>query len=109
MQKVYRWPTSSDEIVYEVWQRVASRHYSIKLCRLRKNKEGKPSSVPQAVWDKWQEHWSTPQWRAKSEAARKNRLSETGGEGSGCSRHTGGSLSIIEHTLRIVQNNLLNI
>ena len=92
-----------------MWQRVASRHYSIRMCRLRNNKDGKPGCVPQAVWDKWSTHWNTPQWRAKSETARKNRLSEVGGEGSGPSRHTGGSLSMMEHNLRMVKDNLFNV
>lgn len=108
-QKVYKWPTYSDARVYEVWQRVASRHYSIKIGRLRNNKQGKPNCVPETVWAKWTAHWDTPEWRAKSETARKNRLSEVGGEGSGPSRHTGGSLSMMEHTLRMVKNNLFNV
>nr|GLL37869.1 uncharacterized protein LOC109149905 [Ipomoea trifida] len=38
-----------------------------------------------------------PDVKAKSEQQRKNRMSEVAGPGTGCSRHTGGSRSAIEH------------
>nr|GMD23978.1 protein suppressor of K(+) transport growth defect 1 [Ipomoea batatas] len=38
-----------------------------------------------------------PDVKAKSEQQRKNRMSEVEGPGTGCSKHTGGSRSAIEH------------
>ncbi|XP_031120225.1 uncharacterized protein LOC116023369 [Ipomoea triloba] len=42
-------------------------------------------------------YWERPDVKAKSKQQRKNRMSEVAGPGTGCSRHTGGSRSAIEH------------
>ncbi|KAF2296876.1 hypothetical protein GH714_010866 [Hevea brasiliensis] len=48
-------------------------------------------------------HWSTPEWIAKSRLTAQNRRSETGGPGTGLSKHTGGSRSTVEHSQKMAQ------
>ncbi|XP_057986697.1 uncharacterized protein LOC131171243 [Hevea brasiliensis] len=48
-------------------------------------------------------HWSTPEWIAKSRITAQNRRSETGGPGTGLSKHTGGSRSTVEHSQKMAQ------
>ncbi|XP_019154657.1 PREDICTED: uncharacterized protein LOC109151194 [Ipomoea nil] len=57
----------------------------------------KPECVHEDTWRIWEAYWDRPEVKAKSEQARKNRMSDVAGPGTGCSRHTGGSRSSIEH------------
>ncbi|XP_019257782.1 PREDICTED: uncharacterized protein LOC109235999 [Nicotiana attenuata] len=53
------------------------------------------------IWESWQAHWSSEKWLEKSRVATQNRCSETGGPGTGPSKHTGGSRSTVEHTIKL--------
>ncbi|XP_009758532.1 uncharacterized protein LOC107819868 [Nicotiana tabacum] len=59
--------------------------------------EKKRKHIPVSIWESWKPHWETKAFQAKSTQCSRNRLSEKGGEGSGPSRHTGGSRAHREH------------
>nr|GMD12845.1 ABC transporter B family member 11 [Ipomoea batatas] len=58
---------------------------------------GKPVCIHEDTWRIWEAYWDRPDVKAKSKQQRKNRMSEVAGLGTGCSRHTRGSRSAIEH------------
>ncbi|XP_050205029.1 uncharacterized protein LOC126655067 [Mercurialis annua] len=83
------------------WKKLALVHYNKTLHKWRKNwkkKEEIPQGVKDDVWATWLIKWESEDWKKKSEKARKNRLSKSGGSGTGIARHTGGFKSILEHT-----------
>lgn len=59
--------------------------------------------VPDITWQKWHEAWSTEDFKSRSKQFSANRRSETGGPGSGISRHSGGSISHTAHAERLVR------
>ncbi|KDP43296.1 hypothetical protein JCGZ_24217 [Jatropha curcas] len=63
--------------------------------RMRKSSE-KQQSVSQEIWESWQKAWEDPTFMRKREIFAQNRRSETGGDGAGPSRQTGGSIFAIE-------------
>ena len=78
--------------------------YTKNIHGWRHSKKGKPGCVNQEIWDNWQKYWSTPEWIEKAHKDKKNHLSETGGPGSGVTKHTCGSRSLVEHSLKLVNN-----
>ena len=69
----------------------------------RWRKGGKPAFVSDEVWQSWQHQWSDASFQSIRERQSRNRHSETGGPGSGMSRHGCGSISLAEHARRIVR------
>ena len=63
----------------------------------------KDADIPEDIWQSWQQHWSTPEYKQKREQAAKNRRTEKGGPGTGFSTHTGGSRSTIAHRIALVR------
>ena len=68
----------------------------------RWRKGGKPAFVSDEVWQSWQHRWNDASFQSIRERQSRNRHSETGGPGSGMSRHGCGSISLAEHARRIV-------
>ncbi|KAK9096589.1 hypothetical protein Sjap_022086 [Stephania japonica] len=64
-------------------------------------KPTKPAHVSLEAFKHYKKMRSTPEYKAKSEQASRNRRSEVGGPGSGSSVHGGGAISIYEHSLRL--------
>lgn len=65
--------------------------------------EKKRKNIPVSIWESWEPHWETEEFKAKSAQCSKNRLREKGGEGSGPSRHTGGSRTHREHARQLAK------
>ncbi|KAH0695952.1 hypothetical protein KY289_013434 [Solanum tuberosum] len=63
--------------------------------------EKKRKNIPVSIWESWEPHRETEEFKAKSAQCSKNRLREKGGEGSGPSRHTGGSRTHREHARQL--------
>ncbi|KDP36041.1 hypothetical protein JCGZ_10007 [Jatropha curcas] len=61
--------------------------------------------MSQEIWESWQKAWEDPAFKRKREIFAQNRRSETGRDGAGPSRHTGGSISVIE-TARLLAEKL---
>ncbi|XP_060202620.1 uncharacterized protein LOC132631039 [Lycium barbarum] len=97
--KLYQWNPSNTTVIEHTWGKVASTLYSKKLHRWRKRP--RPTFVPEDVWESWKTYWASDKWLEKSRIATQNRHSETGGPGTGPSKHTGGSKSTVEHTIKL--------
>ncbi|XP_006346684.1 uncharacterized protein [Solanum tuberosum] len=82
------------------WNKVASTLYSKKMYIWRKDTV-KPNFVLEDIWRSWKTHWASDEWMDKSRIATRNRCSEIGGLGTGPSKHTGGSRSTVEHTIKL--------
>ena len=54
--------------------------------------------IDQDVWDRWTAEWEGESSKKKSEQTKKYRFGETGQP----SKHTGGSISYVTHTERLV-------
>ncbi|XP_019153442.1 PREDICTED: uncharacterized protein LOC109149905 [Ipomoea nil] len=103
-KKYFKWDETINSQVHKVFLTQTSTRYTDMVSKIKKNRtsSGKPEFVHEDTWRIWEAYWDRPEVKAKSEQQRKNRMSEVAGPGTGCSRHTGGSRSSIEHfhTLR---------
>ncbi|KAH0660953.1 hypothetical protein KY289_029701 [Solanum tuberosum] len=98
--KSYQWNPTENSIMERTWNKVASTLYSKKMYIWRKGTV-KPNFVLEDIWRSWKTHWASNEWMDKSRIATRNRCSETGGLGTGPSKHTGGSRSTVEHTIKL--------
>ncbi|KAL3644966.1 hypothetical protein CASFOL_010146 [Castilleja foliolosa] len=98
-KEYYRWDKAIDKLVEVAFMKKAKKRYGDMVCTFKKKRDlGKPECVPPAAWQSWLKQWDKPESIAKSRQASRNRMSEVAGPGTGCSRHTGGSRSTIEHS-----------
>ncbi|KOM58257.1 hypothetical protein LR48_Vigan11g129100 [Vigna angularis] len=91
------WSSNHEEKVKKNFHTKASHRLSemFKKARL----EGKkPNRMGDIVWNGLFEKWNMPLYRQKCETAKKNKTSNKGG----C-LHTGGSISVHEHAIRLSQ------
>nr|GLL33811.1 uncharacterized protein LOC109146588 [Ipomoea trifida] len=97
-KKFYKWDASIEH-VRKAFQAQAGIRYTDMVSKFKSNRTstGKPACIHEDTWRIWEAYWDRPDVKAKSEQQRKNRMSEVAGPGTGCSRHTGGSRSAIEH------------
>ena len=68
----------------------------------RWRKGGKPAFMSDEVWQSWQHQWNDASFQSIRECQSRNRHSETGGPGSGMSRHDCGSILLAEPARRII-------
>nr|GMD60471.1 uncharacterized protein LOC109149905 [Ipomoea batatas] len=103
-KKFYKWDASIDRHVRKAFQAQAGIRYTDMVSKFKSNRTstGKPACIHEDTWRIWEAYWDRPDVKAKSEQQRKNRMSEVAGPGTGCSRHTGGSRSAIEHYHKLV-------
>nr|GME20274.1 ABC transporter B family member 11 [Ipomoea batatas] len=99
LQKFYKWDASIDRHVRKAFLAQAGIRYTDMVSKFKSNRTstGKPACIHEDTWRIWEAYWERPDVKAKSEQQRKNRMNEVAGPGTGCSRHTGGSRSAIEH------------
>ena len=105
LQKEYRWDHALSSAIKKTWRHVAGVRYNDKLGKWRKKygTNRKPNSVPQEIWSKWWEYWRSDEFKALSSQAAQNRRSKKAGERSRPSKHTGGSRTIIQHSMNLVK------
>ncbi|KAH0719122.1 hypothetical protein KY290_013432 [Solanum tuberosum] len=89
------WKSVTPEIKDFYWE-----EFKGMLSEARSSKE-KRKIIPKSIWESWKPHYDTEDFKAKSAQCSKNRLSEKCGEGSGPSRHTGGSRTHREHATQL--------
>ncbi|KDP31449.1 hypothetical protein JCGZ_11825 [Jatropha curcas] len=93
-KKKCKWDAKSEAMIKRAWYRQAANRSSDFVSQLKK--KGRKSYIKDEVWDKWTEYWKTPEAIKKLEIFSKNRRFERGGEESGLSLHTGGSISALD-------------
>ena len=62
----------------------------------------KPNGIKEEHWPAWKAHWADENVEKKARQARKNRLKEVDGVGSGMGVSYGGSCSTLEYAKRLV-------
>ena len=102
LQKRYTWDPMDEGAIKNCWWQNFKAQYTKHMYTWRNSKDGKPKCVHQEIWDSWQQHWNTPEWKERAQKAKQNRLSETGGPGTGPTKHTCGSRSMVTHSLKMV-------
>ena len=88
-----------------MWDDKAAKRYSGFISYLKKiytDGKSRPTYVPPEMWSGLINHWKDPKVIEKSEAAKKARMSEPDGPGTGIRKQRGGSLSIEERAMRKV-------
>ncbi|KAK9083278.1 hypothetical protein Scep_029749 [Stephania cephalantha] len=73
------------------------------------SKDKKHAHVSAEIFDHYKKMWSTHDFKKKSERASKNQRTETGGPGTGIAVHTGGSISIDQHTKKLVSYVIMSL
>lgn len=102
--------------IKKIWELTSKRRYTSMLSEARREvlrKTGKksvsetkgkgPIWMKPTIWNTIVDKWDTPQWKVKSQVARKNRMTEKDGS---ITKHSGGSVSFAEHKLRLVWQDL---
>ncbi|KAH6757475.1 hypothetical protein C2S52_023419 [Perilla frutescens var. hirtella] len=93
-----------EAIVYEKWYHKAAGRYKDMVHKFKVISNGKRLDfIPANVWPAWIEYWNTDEVKCKSHVAKKNRLSEPDGPGTGISKHRGGSRCAEEHVLGLAK------
>nr|GMC46880.1 uncharacterized protein LOC109179592 [Ipomoea batatas] len=98
-KKFYKWDESIEAQVRKVFLAQAGLRYADMLSKFKTKRTStrRLDCVAEETWAIWEAYWDRPDVKAKSEQQRKNKMSEVEGPGTGCSKHTGGSRSAIEH------------
>ena len=102
LQKRYTWDPMDEGAIKSCWWQNFKPQYTKHMYTWRNSKDGKPKCVHQEIWDSWQQHWNTPEWKERAQKAKQNRLSETSCPGTGPTKHTCGSRSMMTHSLKMV-------
>ncbi|KOM51474.1 hypothetical protein LR48_Vigan09g013300 [Vigna angularis] len=91
------WRSNHEEKVKKNFHTKASHRLS-EMFKKARTEGKKPDWMGDIVWNGLLEKWNMPVYRQKCETAKKNRTSDKGG----C-LHTGGSISVHEHAIRLSQ------
>ncbi|KDP27490.1 hypothetical protein JCGZ_20025 [Jatropha curcas] len=100
--KHFIWDEAITAMLKVAWEKLCPDRYADFIYRMRRS-DKKQQCVSQEIWESWQKAWEDPAFKRKREIFAQNRRSETGGDGVGPSRHTGGSISATE-TARLLEN-----
>ena len=106
LQKFYKWDECIDRQVHKAFLTQAGIRYTdmVSKFKTKRTSTGRPVYLSEETWRIWEAYWDRLDVKAKSEQQRKNRMSEVAGPGTGCSRHTRGSRSTIEHYHKLVMH-----
>ncbi|XP_047263769.1 uncharacterized protein LOC124896272 [Capsicum annuum] len=88
----FMWNPTENSIIECTWKKVSSNLYTKRIYHWRRQ-INKPNFVLDDVWQSWKTYWASDEFKNKSHIATQNRCSETGGPGTGPSKHIGGSRS----------------
>ncbi|XP_057802402.1 uncharacterized protein LOC131017607 [Salvia miltiorrhiza] len=102
LQKEFTWQPDDEHDVRNMWETKARKRYSdmmsdyktnLKQCISQGREMSRPVWMTPDFWTGLRDYWHQPEVEAVSNRARANRMSEPDGEGTGISRHVGGSQS----------------
>ncbi|XP_070057627.1 uncharacterized protein [Nicotiana tomentosiformis] len=89
------WHLQDQNAINSIFEKKAAQRIKDTMFAAR-NAGKMPNWLRKDVWDKLLEKWNTAEWKEKSEQAKAHRASSKGG-----SLHTGGSISLVAHKLRL--------
>ncbi|KAK1396038.1 hypothetical protein POM88_005901 [Heracleum sosnowskyi] len=98
--RYFAWDEADDAAYYTAWKQHAARMYAVLMNRFHdtyKKKAMKHPALSDAQYQQWCVHWSDPDFQKISSIKRDNRHSEVCGQGTGMSRHLGGSIPVLKH------------
>ncbi|XP_052177589.1 uncharacterized protein LOC127791652 [Diospyros lotus] len=95
-KKRWSWESELENQIRINFEKTASDRLTDLLFRVRRDLTKKPSWMCPVVFEALKEYWNTPEFKSKSEKAKKNRSSDIGG-----SKHTCGSIPMSEHKKRL--------
>ena len=90
------WRLEEENEIKKAFNSKASHRLS-EMFRDARNENKRPYWIGDRVWNDLLSHWNAPEYRSKCAQAKKNWASEKGG----C-MHTGGSISLQDHAIRLV-------
>ncbi|KAK1372157.1 hypothetical protein POM88_038249 [Heracleum sosnowskyi] len=99
-KRYFAWDEADDAAYYTAWKQHAARMYAVLMNRFHdtyKKKAMKHPALSDAQYQQWCVHWSDPDFQKISSIKRDNRHSEVCGQGTGMSRHLGGSIPVLKH------------
>ncbi|KAH1221130.1 hypothetical protein GmHk_12G034621 [Glycine max] len=91
------WRPEEENEIKKVFNSKAS-HKLFEMFRDAQNENKRPYWIGDRVWNNMLSHWNAPEYHSKCARAKKNRASEKGG----C-MHTGGSISLHDHAIRLLE------
>ncbi|XP_052728617.1 uncharacterized protein LOC128195378 [Vigna angularis] len=95
--KKVQWKAEHESQIHRNFHMKASHRLS-EMFRDARIAGERPDWMGEIIWNSLLAHWNTVEFRKKSATAQKNRSSERGG-----ALHTGGSITIHEHAIRMAQ------
>lgn len=97
LQEKVAWLPEHNFQIKNIFNTKGSMRLSDMLMQARKKRKC-PTWMGETVWNDLEKIWMDPSFKKISNRAKKNRASSKGG-----AVHTGGSISIAEHTIRMVR------
>ncbi|XP_052733336.1 uncharacterized protein LOC128196458 [Vigna angularis] len=92
-----QWKPEHESQIHRNFHMKASHRLS-EMFRDARNAGQRPNWLGEHIWNSLLAHWNTVEFRNKCAKAQRNRASERGG-----TLHTGGSITIHEHAIRMAQ------
>ncbi|XP_057803393.1 uncharacterized protein LOC131018696 [Salvia miltiorrhiza] len=102
-KKHFTWDAAIEADVYKLWIEIAARRYKDFVFDIKKKKNKRPSFIHEDHWPNWLKYWDSDEFKAKSEIAKKCRMSEPLGPGTGQVKHKGGSRSILQYAEEVAK------
>ncbi|KOM34921.1 hypothetical protein LR48_Vigan02g107100 [Vigna angularis] len=96
LQMKVQWKPEHETQIHRNFHMKASHRLS-EMFRDARNAGQSPNWLGEHIWNSLLAHWNTVEFRNKCAKAQRNRASERGG-----TLHTGGSITIHEHAIRMV-------
>ncbi|KAK9034321.1 hypothetical protein V6N11_050489 [Hibiscus sabdariffa] len=99
-KKIFWWEPEKEPHVIKCWNRAAGVSYTEALHHWHNNTKTKPQCMSEEIWQSYINHWNSPEFKKKSEQAKKNRR-RGDMEAKPLGSHTRGSISTIEWKERL--------
>ncbi|XP_057774817.1 uncharacterized protein LOC130993799 [Salvia miltiorrhiza] len=99
-KKHFMWDDSIEQAVKLDFMKIAARRYKDFVYEIKMAnddpKKGRPPFIHEREWSDWLSYWRSEAMVKKSETAKKCRMSEPEGPGTGQMKHKGGSKSTLQ-------------
>ncbi|XP_057810221.1 uncharacterized protein LOC131024701 isoform X2 [Salvia miltiorrhiza] len=111
-KKHFTWDATINDAIYKLWLEIAARRYKDFVYEIKAKRDdpenARPLSIHKDEWPEWLAYWETDAFKLKSEKAKKCRMSEPGGVGTGQVKHKGGSKSVLQYADELARHKGVN-